>query len=84
MTKTKRLNDAEAQRFYEDPSNLEPVGPPRRLPGRALTRHVPVRFPPELVEQVQGLADEEGLTVSAWVRRAVKREVERTNYSRFC
>lgn len=71
------MSDEESQRFYEDPANLETGGPPQRLPGRILTRYVPVRFSPELLDGVRRLADEEGLTVSAWVRRAVKREVER-------
>jgi predicted DNA-binding protein len=32
-----------------------------------------VRFPAETIEQVKRLADADGMTVSAWIRRAVER-----------
>jgi predicted DNA-binding protein len=68
------MSDAEAFRYYEDPAKREPApGPPRRRPARPLTQHVPVRFPAETIEQVRTLAEADGLTVSAWIRRAVER-----------
>ncbi len=68
------MNDAEAFEFYEDPANREPApGPPRRRRARPLTQHVPVRFPAETIEQVRTLAETDGMTVSAWIRRAVER-----------
>ena len=70
------MSDAEAFEYYEDPANREPApGPPRRRPVRPLTQHVPVRFPAETIEQVKRLADADGMTVSAWIRRAVERAV---------
>ncbi len=70
------MSDAEAFEYYEDPAKREPApGPPRRRPERPLTQHVPVRFPAETIEQVKRLADADGMTVSAWIRRAVERAV---------
>jgi predicted DNA-binding protein len=70
------MRDAEAFEYYEDPAKREPApGPPRRRPARPLTQHVPVRFPAETIEQVKRLADADGMTVSAWIRRAVERAV---------
>jgi hypothetical protein len=40
-----------------------------------LTQHVPVRFPAELIEDLKAVAEEEGMTVSAWIRRAVERQL---------
>jgi hypothetical protein len=34
---------------------------------------VPVRFPAETIEQVKRIADDDGMTVSAWIRRTVER-----------
>ena len=64
--------DAEAFGFYDDPKRREPApGPPRRRPERALTQHVPVRFPAPTIETVRELAEADGMTVSSWIRRAV-------------
>jgi len=58
---------------YEDPSRREPAASrPRRSPDRALTEHVPVRFPIATIGEVRKLAEADGLTVSAWIRRAVE------------
>ena len=38
--------------FYAQPENQEPQGPPRRRSAR-LTAPVPVRFPPEVMEQIR-------------------------------
>lgn len=68
------MSDAETFEYYEDPANREPApGPPRRRRPRPLTQHVPVRFPAETIEQVRTLAEADGMTVSAWIRRAVER-----------
>lgn len=34
-----------------------------------------MRFPAETIEQVKRLTDADGMTVSAWIRRAVERAV---------
>ncbi len=68
------MSDAEAFEHYEDPAKREPApDAPRRRPARPLTQHVPVRFPAETIEQVKRRADSDGMTVSAWIRRAVER-----------
>lgn len=68
------MSDAGAFEFYEEPAKREPApGAPRRRPERPLTQHVPVRFPAETIEQVRRLAEADGMTVSAWIRRAVER-----------
>lgn len=65
--------DTEAFEHYEDPARREPgAGRPRRRPERALTEHVPVRFPAATIEAVRQLAEADGMTVSAWIRRAVE------------
>ena len=68
------MSDAEASDYYGDPEMREPApGLPRRRPVRPLTQHMPVRFPAETIEEVKRLADADGMTVSAWIRRAVER-----------
>ena len=39
--------------FYTQPENQEPQGPARRRDGTRLSAPVPVRFPPELLEQAR-------------------------------
>lgn len=58
----------EEYEFYSRPENQQPQGPGRRR----LTSTVPVRFPPELLEQVRAAAAADDRSVSAWIRRAVE------------
>jgi hypothetical protein len=68
--------DAAAFEYYEDPARREPApGRPRRRPDRALTQHVPVRFPAATIDAVRALAEADGMTVSAWIRRTVERAI---------
>jgi len=46
-------------------------------PDETLTEHVPVRFPAGTIAAAKHLAAAEGVTVSAWIRREVEREVGR-------
>ena len=64
---------------YEELAAREPSGPPIRRSGseQRLTNHVPVRFPMETIQRVRWLSDRAGVTVSAWIRAVVTREVER-------
>jgi hypothetical protein len=63
---------------YETAANREPVGPAHRRAERPrLGQHVPVRFPADVIDRVRRLADEDGLTVSAWIRHLVTQEVAR-------
>lgn len=68
--------DAEAFEHYDDPAHREPApGPPRRRGERALTQHVPVRFPASTVEVLRELAEADGMSVSAWIRHTVEQAV---------
>ena len=72
------MSDREAFDYYDDPTKRESAeGPPRRRRESALTRHVPVRFPTSTVETVRELAKADGMSVSAWIRHTVGREVAR-------
>ncbi len=52
-------------------------GPARRLKPR-LTEMVPVRFPEDMLAEMQRRAEADDRSVSAWIRRAVERELRRT------
>jgi predicted HicB family RNase H-like nuclease len=64
--------------FYARPENQEPQGPPRRRDGTRLSAPVPVRFPPELLEQVRRAADADARSLSSWIRLAVEHELRRS------
>ena len=74
---TKQGDDRAAADFYADPANQVPVGPARRrtAPRRPLTGHVPVRFDDTTIAAVKERAEADGMTVSAWIRRLVAREL---------
>jgi len=57
---------------------LQPQGPARRCHASRLGTPVPVRFPPELLEQARRAADADDRSLSAWIRRAVEHELRRT------
>jgi predicted HicB family RNase H-like nuclease len=64
----------EEHAFYARPENQEPQGPPRRRKSR-LSAMVPVRLPPELLEEVRQRAGADERSVSSWIRRAVEHEL---------
>ena len=70
MIRDRTLSDEEAADFYAEPAN-QGFDATRIVGGRPLSNSIPVRFPSEMVAQVQAAADKEGITVSAWVRNAV-------------
>lgn len=74
---TKRGDDGTAADFFADPANQVPVGAARRrtAPRRPLTGHVPVRFDDKTIAAVKKRAEVEGMTVSAWIRGLVAREL---------
>lgn len=63
--------------YFDDPSKLRLRGAPRGRSGEALTKHVPIRFGPELLDGVRVLAARDGVSVSSWIRRIVDEEVRR-------
>ena len=77
MTKKKMTRQAEHD-FYARPESQEPQGPARRRKRSGLTEMVPVRFPPETLDEVRRLADADDRSVSSWIRRAVEHELEQS------
>jgi hypothetical protein len=75
---TKKMTRQEEHDFYADPDNQTPQGPARRRNSK-LTELVPVRFPPETLAKIRDAADADDRSVSAWIRRAVDRELEQTS-----
>ena len=74
---TEPMTPDEEHELYARPENQEPQGAPRRR-SRRLTAPIPVRFPPELLEEIKRRADADDRSVSAWIRRAVEHELSRT------
>jgi hypothetical protein len=69
-----QMTPDEEYEFYARPENQQPQGSPPRRRSRLSTR-APVRFPPELPENVRRAADADDRSVSAWIRRAVEHEI---------
>ncbi len=53
------------------------VGRMVRPPATRLSAHVPVRFPPALIQDIRVMAEHDRKTVSAWIRDVVEAEVKR-------
>lgn len=67
----------EEHAFYDRPENQEPQGPPRRRKSK-LSAMVPVRLPPELLDEIRQHAEADDRSVSSWIRRAVEHELHHT------
>lgn len=72
-----QMTPEEEHAFYADPRNQEPQGPARRRK-RPLSAPVPVRFPSDMLDAVKRAAEADDRSVSAWIRRAVERELSRS------
>jgi hypothetical protein len=68
----------EEHEFYARPENQEPQGPAHRRTPARLGPPVPVRFPTDLLDQIRRAADADDRSLSAWIRRAVEHELQRT------
>lgn len=77
MPDANNMSDPDAYAYYADPENREPIGEGRRRERPAMSSHVPVRFPPEMVAEVKHVAREDRKTVSSWIRDVVERELRR-------
>lgn len=73
MTNTGMTPDQEYE-FYARPENQEPQGGPTRRRPR-MSDPAPVRLPPELLARVRKAAEDDDRSISAWIRRAVEREL---------
>ena len=76
------MTDDELAKLYEDPANRRLAGRPRRRRAQTsstqtLSNHVPIRFNAGTMAAVQTLAHGDGMTVSAWIRAIVERELLR-------
>lgn len=76
MTKPKKMTRKQEHAFYAQPQNQAPQGAARRRREK-LTEMVPVRFPPDVLNEVRRRADEDDRSVSSWIRRAVEHELGR-------
>lgn len=74
MTKKPPKTPEQEYDYYADPDNQQPQGPPRRRQSR-LSEMVPVRFPPELLDEIRRRAKADGRSLSSWIRRAAEREL---------
>lgn len=72
----KPMTPEEERAYYADPENQLPQGAPVRRRER-LSDPVPVRLPPEVLQQVRERARADDRSVSSWVRRAVQHELDR-------
>jgi predicted HicB family RNase H-like nuclease len=68
----------EEYEFYARPENQEPQGAARRRDPSRLSPPVPVRFPTDLLAQIRRAAEADDRSLSAWIRRAVEHELQRT------
>lgn len=73
---TDQMTADEAYEFYARPENQEPQGKPRRR--ARLSAPIPVRFSEEQLAAIKERADSDDRSVSAWIRRAVEHELDRT------
>lgn len=68
-------------RLYDlDPADIEPGSRVQKLPSRGggkLSGAVPVRFPADTIEAIKRLADEQSVTVSAWIRYEIDQALTR-------
>jgi predicted HicB family RNase H-like nuclease len=72
-TETPMTPDQEYE-YYAEAANQQPQGPPQRRQPR-LSAMVPVRFPPELLDEIRRRAEADDRSLSSWIRRAVEHEL---------
>ncbi|PZS30417.1 MAG: CopG family transcriptional regulator [Pseudonocardiales bacterium] len=77
MTKNEPMTPEQEHDYYAEEENQQPQGPPRRRQSR-LTEIVPVRFPPELLDEIRQRAEADDRSLSSWIRRAAEHELTNT------
>jgi hypothetical protein len=70
------MTPEEEHEFYSLADNQRRQGPAGRRTVK-LTAPIPVRFPPELLEEIRKRAADDDRSVSSWIRRAVEHELRR-------
>lgn len=72
------MSDAQGYDFSGDPAALAAAaGHGRRRQRPMKSAMVPVRFAPDMIAAVKRFAEQDGTTVSTWIRRLVAKEIER-------
>ena len=71
------MKEAEAHEFYKDPDHLAVTGPGEPPAQPMKSGLIPVRFTPDTVAAVKRIAEQDGVTVSTWIRRLVAKELQR-------
>lgn len=74
MTKKTEMTPEQEYDYCAQPANQKPPGAPRRRQPR-LSEMVPVRFPPQLLEEIRRRAEADDRSLSAWIRRAAEHEL---------
>lgn len=77
----KKMSPKEEHAFYRDPENLLPQGEPVRRRTR-LSRTVPVRVSPEMLDDVRRAAEADHRSVGSFIRMALANELERRRPAR--
>lgn len=71
------MSEAQAHEFYKDPEHLAAAGPGEQRQRPMKSAMVPVRFSQDMIAAVKRFANQDGVTVSTWIRRLVSREIQR-------
>lgn len=71
------MSEAQARKVYADPEHLAASGPGQRRERPMKSGIIPVRFAPDVIDAVKRFAAQDGVTVSAWIRRLVGTEIQR-------
>lgn len=71
------MDDSEAIAYYRDENHQTPAGSGHRRQRPRLSATTPVRFPQEMINAIKKFSVQDGVTVSAWIRRVVAREIQR-------
>ena len=74
MTTNKPMTPEQEYEYCSQSDNQQPQGPPQRRQSR-LSAIVPVRFPPELLDEIRRGAEADDRSLSSWIRRAVEHEL---------
>jgi hypothetical protein len=74
MTKKTPMTPEQEYDYHAEADNQQPQAPPRRRQSR-LSEMVPVRFTPELLDEIRRRAEAEDRSLSSWIRRAAEHEL---------